>query len=104
MLISHWDPSLTYVVVRKIPSSPIASSTDVLLSIEVLSYWLNLIQSDGWLPREQILGDEARERVPSEFIPQHPTHANPPAFFLPILSLIGTRSGLLSCSKRKRYI
>lgn len=36
--------------------------------------------------REQILGKEARARVPAEFTVQHPTHANPPSLFLPLLA------------------
>ncbi len=30
----------------------------------------------------QILGSEARSRVPAEYITQHPTSANPPTLFL----------------------
>jgi mannosyl-oligosaccharide glucosidase len=41
----------------------------------------------GRTRREQILGAEARSRVPAEFITQHPTHANPPSLFLPILAM-----------------
>lgn len=55
---------------------------DTKLSMDIIGHWLNLLTSDGWLPREQILGDEARSRVPQQFIPQHRDHANPPAFFL----------------------
>ena len=44
--------------------------------------WLNLMDDDGWIAREQILGPEARTRVPDEFIPQSKDHANPPTFFL----------------------
>lgn len=35
--------------------------------------------------REQILGKEASARVPAEFVVQHPSHANPPSLFLPLL-------------------
>jgi len=37
--------------------------------------------------REQILGAEARTRVPDEFVVQDPTHANPPSLFLPIAAM-----------------
>lgn len=37
---------------------------------------------------EQILGAEARSRVPQEFIPQHPKHANPPSLFLPLMAAV----------------
>jgi hypothetical protein len=37
--------------------------------------------------REQILGEEARQRVPPEFVVQDPAHANPPSLFLPIAEL-----------------
>lgn len=40
----------------------------------------------GWIPREQILGKEARTRVPAEFMLQHPSHANPPSLYLPLLA------------------
>lgn len=33
------------------------------LTMEILKYWLNLMDSNGWIAREQILGDEARSRV-----------------------------------------
>jgi len=37
--------------------------------------------------REQILGVEARQRVPDEFVVQDPSHANPPSLFLPIINM-----------------
>lgn len=40
--------------------------------------------------KEIILGDEARARVPSEFIVQYTTNANPPTFFLTIDYLLKT--------------
>ena len=36
---------------------------------------------DGWIPRELVLDDEARARIPSEFLVQSPEVANPPMFF-----------------------
>ena len=33
-------------------------------SQDVIAHWLDLINEEGWIPREQILGDEARSKVP----------------------------------------
>lgn len=33
------------------------------LSLEIFRSWMNLADEDGWIAREQILGDEARSRV-----------------------------------------
>lgn len=33
------------------------------LSLEIFKSWLKLADADGWIAREQILGDEARSRV-----------------------------------------
>ena len=35
----------------------------------------------------QILGEEARSRVPPEFVVQDPTAANPPTLFLPLADM-----------------
>ncbi len=48
------------------------------LSKDVILHWLNRMEPSGWIPREQILGPEPRTRVPAEFVPQTPNHANPP--------------------------
>lgn len=53
---------------------------DLDLAISVLRGWLDLMNDDGWIAREQILGPEARSRVPEEFQTQYPHHANPPTF------------------------
>jgi mannosyl-oligosaccharide glucosidase len=67
MLISAWDSSL---------------------SLEMLDSWTSLVDDNGWIAREQILGDEARSRVPAEFQTQYPHFANPPTLVLPLLSLV----------------
>ena len=36
---------------------------DNALSLEILKDWVDLIDEDGWVGREQILGEEARSRV-----------------------------------------
>ncbi|KAG0295720.1 Processing alpha glucosidase I [Dissophora globulifera] len=51
------------------------------LSLEIIQSWFDRQDNDGWIHREQILGDEARSRVPSEFHVQYPEHANPPTLF-----------------------
>lgn len=61
LLILEWNPEITK---------------------EIIGHWLDLMNVEGWIPREQILGVEARVRVPSEFIVQRNTNANPPSFFL----------------------
>ena len=46
------------------------------------------MDEDGWIGREQILGQEARSKVPQEFQVQYPHYANPPTLFLIFDSLI----------------
>ena len=52
--------------------------------MDIIGHWLDLMNSDGWIPREQILGPEARAKVPSEFVVQRSENANPPTLFLPL--------------------
>lgn len=40
------------------------------------------MDEDGWIAREQILGQEARSKVPPEFTIQYPHYANPPTLFM----------------------
>ncbi|KAI1633582.1 glycoside hydrolase [Biscogniauxia mediterranea] len=55
---------------------------DTDLALEILKSWYNLMDEDGWIAREQILGDEARSKVPAEFQVQYPHYANPPTLYL----------------------
>jgi mannosyl-oligosaccharide glucosidase len=41
---------------------------DAAITVEVLKSWTNLMDKDGWIGREQILGDEARSKVRLNFI------------------------------------
>ncbi|NXI64496.1 MOGS glucosidase, partial [Anseranas semipalmata] len=41
LLLARWDPEL---------------------SREVIAHWLDLMNAEGWIPREQILGEEARAK------------------------------------------
>ncbi|AMD21486.1 HER208Cp [Eremothecium sinecaudum] len=62
---------------------------DFDLAFEVLKSWLNLIEDEsGWIPREVILGNEARVKVPKEFLAQSPHVANPPTLALAFSNLL----------------
>ena len=63
LLVSAWDPAISRRVIR---------------------HWLGRMDDDGWIPREQILGDEALSKVPEKFRVQSPDIANPPAMLLTI--------------------
>lgn len=41
---------------------------DDALSLEILKDWIDLIDEDGWVGREQILGEEARSRVSASVV------------------------------------
>lgn len=55
---------------------------DTDLALEILKSWFNMIDEKGWVAREQILGDEARSRVPEGFIVQSDSIVNPPTLML----------------------
>ncbi|CAH0394013.1 unnamed protein product [Bemisia tabaci] len=55
---------------------------DLDIELDIMSHWLDLMNVEGWIPREQILGKEALSKVPEEFVVQFNTNANPPTFFL----------------------
>ncbi len=61
---------------------------DMDLTLEVVKSWFGLIDDDGWIGREQILGPEARSKVPTEFQVQYPHYANPPTLFLTINAFV----------------
>lgn len=54
---------------------------DLDLTLDIVRSWFNLMDEDGWIGREQILGPEARSKVPPEFTVQYPHYANPPTLF-----------------------
>ncbi|KAK2460565.1 hypothetical protein APHAL10511_007035 [Amanita phalloides] len=57
-------------------------------SLEILKNWIDLIDDEGWVAREQILGEEARSKVPLEFQTQVPNYANPPTLTMAVTSFI----------------
>ena len=61
---------------------------DPELCMQILTSWFETMDQDGWIPREQILGSEARTKVPQEFQVQYPHYANPPTLFMVIDALL----------------
>ncbi|KAH7930897.1 glycoside hydrolase family 63 protein [Leucogyrophana mollusca] len=61
---------------------------DTDLSLEILKDWIDLIDENGWVAREQILGEEARSKVPAQFQTQVPTFANPPTLTMAVTAFI----------------
>lgn len=61
---------------------------DADLTMQILTYWFNTMDEEGWIPREQVLGSEARSKVPPEFQVQYPHYANPPTLFMVVEGLI----------------
>ena len=57
------------------------------LARDALAHWCDAVTATGWIPREQILGAEAEARVPSEFVAQDPSVANPPTLLLPLSAM-----------------
>lgn len=58
------------------------SAFDDTITRDVIAHWLGLMEEDGYIAREQILGQAARRRVPAEFLVQHVEHANPPTLLI----------------------
>ncbi|KAM6289128.1 mannosyl-oligosaccharide glucosidase [Aegotheles albertisi] len=58
------------------------------LARDVVAHWLDTATAEGWIPREQILGEEARAKVPPEFLLQHGEVANPPTLLLALERLL----------------
>lgn len=69
------------------------------------------MDEDGWIAREQILGSEARSKVPQNFQTQLPQIANPPTLFLVFESLMdklnlasaGGSTTKLTSEQQKKY-
>jgi mannosyl-oligosaccharide glucosidase len=82
--IADWDMDLTYAWLCQ-------SYKCLMLThhrLDIVKSWFKLMDEDGWIGREQILGPEARSKVPREFQVQYPHYANPPTLFLVLEVLI----------------
>ncbi|KAJ4321241.1 Processing alpha glucosidase I [Neodidymelliopsis sp. IMI 364377] len=66
---------------------------DVDLAMEVVRSWLSTMDKDGWIAREQVLGAEAENNTPDEFITQYPQIANPPTLFLAVAKFVDILQG-----------
>lgn len=80
-----WDEGFHQLVVQRWDSE---------LSRDCMRSWMAAIQATGWIPREQILGVEARNRFPEHvrhLMIQNPKVANPPTILMPlrVLASIG---------------
>ncbi|EXJ91346.1 mannosyl-oligosaccharide glucosidase [Capronia coronata CBS 617.96] len=75
---------------------------DLDVTIDIVKSWFNLMDEDGWIAREQILGPEARSKVPQEFQVQYPHYANPPTLFLIIDILMDKLSATTSGADKER--
>ncbi|KAF2709350.1 glycoside hydrolase family 63 protein [Pleomassaria siparia CBS 279.74] len=69
---------------------------DLDLALEVVRSWLTLMDDDGWIAREIVLGPEARNKVPENFIVQYPHIANPPTLFWTVGKYIDMLSGKIT--------
>lgn len=75
----YWDEGFHLLPLLKYDSD---------LVLEIFKSWVNLIDDEGWVAREQILGPESRSRVPSEFVAQSPGIFNPPTLMLAFTYLL----------------
>lgn len=67
-----WDEGFHNMLIHKF---------DPVLSLQVLGAYLDMMNVDGWIPREIVLGSEAEARIPGNFLIQEDWVANPPMFF-----------------------
>ena len=74
-----WDEGFHNILISK---------WDLEITKDIVGHWLDLMNVEGWIPREVILGDEARAKVPVEFWIQNNQFANPPTLFLPLFHVI----------------
>lgn len=85
-----WDEGFHQLLVSKF--SPATAA-------RVVGSWLDKFDRNGWVAREQILGQDAIDRVPAQFLAQNRGYANPPTLLLAITSLLeqeGEHRGLFS--------
>lgn len=72
------------------------------IELDIAAHWLDLINVEGWIAREQILGVEALARVPKEFVVQNNAAANPPILLITLARLVQLRPELFKPQGRLR--
>ncbi|XP_074302303.1 mannosyl-oligosaccharide glucosidase GCS1-like isoform X1 [Silene latifolia] len=73
---------------------------DIRICLDIIGHWLDLMNIEGWIPREQILGAEASSKVPEEFVLQYPSNGNPPTLFLVLHDLVsGMQTGQFTAAE-----
>ncbi|KAF1961233.1 glycoside hydrolase [Byssothecium circinans] len=77
---------------------------DADLTLDIIKSWFNLMDEDGWIGREQILGAEARSKVPQEFQVQYPHYANPPTLFMVITSFLDKLDAVKTDTSNQRVL
>ncbi|KAL9225563.1 hypothetical protein vseg_001469 [Gypsophila vaccaria] len=78
---------------------------DIRICLDIIGHWLDLLNIDGWIPREQILGAEALSKVPEEFVLQYPTNGNPPTLFLVLHDLVsGVKTGQFTATESSEIL
>ncbi|KFK44494.1 hypothetical protein AALP_AA1G264500 [Arabis alpina] len=78
---------------------------DFRITLEIVGNWLDLMNIDGWIPREQILGDEALSKIPKQYVAQIPSNGNPPTLLLVIRDLInGIRTEKFNKAERDEIL
>lgn len=60
----------------------LTAAIDPAIAVDVFRAWMSTMNGKGWIPREQILGAEARGAVPPQFRVQRRLVANPPAILV----------------------
>ncbi|KAB0802437.1 hypothetical protein PPYR_04623 [Photinus pyralis] len=72
---------------------------DLDIELDIICHWFDLMNVEGWIPREQILGVEALAKVPEEFVTQRNTNANPPTFFITLNYILRNYKDELTSSR-----
>ncbi|KAF2547023.1 hypothetical protein F2Q70_00019576 [Brassica cretica] len=60
---------------------------DFRITLDIVGHWLDLMNVEGWIPREQILGLEALSKIKHDHV-QYPDVVNPPTLLLVLCDLI----------------